>query len=62
MNINKLKQEIEMQNRHGREKIYVDTETLRELGINANCEGRVFIELRQLKKLIEEYEEKEVER
>ena len=62
MNINKLKQEIEMQNRNGREKIYVDTETLKELGVKSSCEGRVFIELSQLNKLIKEYEEKDLER
>lgn len=62
MNINKLKQEIEEQSRNGRDRIYVDTETLKELGVKAECEGRVFIELSQLNKLIKEYEEKDLER
>ena len=62
MNIDKLKKEIEEQSRNGRQNIYVDTETLKELGVKADCEGRVYIKLSQLERLIEEYEEKDLER
>ncbi len=65
MNLNRLKREIQEQTRNGRTEVYILLEDLRELqGKLAQTyeEERIYIDVKYLEKLINEYEKKEFKR